>query len=320
MRLDFTQGLVRYQKELNGNLPKFLQINTDNDGYVDLIAYPDPTIIVFAHRSKNYIVEENQSIEKAWGPFPAHGETQFLYWDINFASGEVTRGWTKLTPVISTQAPNNPQNDQHWFDTARRIMFVWHGNKWIEKVRVFAGIYDQSAVLAPKMIGTQVGLKDIVVYAGNILLGTNGSPLRDVDGTFLTTETDLIVARGSSTNVKFEAVSKYCQASESIPKYHLVTFDGIRTVALASYLRTDRQVVGIVREHLYRGEVGHIVTSGPIKNDAWTWSPSDIGKPVFCGPSGQVTRTVPPAGVVQQIGIISDVDEIYVWLMPPVLL
>ena len=320
MRLDFTQGLVRYQKELNGNLPKFLQINNNNDGYVDLVAYPDPTIIVFAHRSKNYIIEENQSIEQAWGPFPAHGESQFLFWDINFASGELTRGWTKLTPVISTQAPPNPAQDQHWFDTANRVMNVWNGHKWTEKIRVFAGIYDQTAVLAAKMVGTQVGLKDIVVFAGHIILGTNGSPLRDVDGTFLTTETELIVARNSSTNVKFEAISAFAQASESIPKFHLVSYTGIKTLALASYLQADRQVNGIVREHLYQGEVGHVVTSGPIKNDAWAWNPADIGKPVFCGPTGQVTRSVPPAGVVQQVGIISDVDEIYMWLMPPVVL
>ena len=82
MRLDFTQGLVRYQKELNGNLPKFLQINNNNDGYVDLVAYPDPTIIVFAHRSKNYIIEENQSIEQAW-----HGAHSQLMANPNFCIG-----------------------------------------------------------------------------------------------------------------------------------------------------------------------------------------------------------------------------------------
>lgn len=320
MKLNFTQGIVRYQKELNGNMPKFLQVNSNNSGYIDLVVAPDPTIVVFAHRNKNYIIEEKYGIEEAWGPFPALGQTQYLYWDINFATGELTRGFTLLPCAISTHAPPTPQNDQHWFDTSRKTMFVYVQNKWVEKIRVFAGVYDQSAILAMKPVGTQVGLSDISVFAGNIILGSSNSPLRDVDGTFLTTESELVVARTSSENVRFDAISHYCQATESIPKFHLVSFVGVKQVVLASYLRADRQVSGLVREHLYPGEVGHVISSGPVKNDAWSWSPSDIGKPVFCGPSGQITRTVPPAGVVQQVGIISDTDEIHMWLMPPIIL
>lgn len=320
MRLDFTQGIVRCQKELNGNMPKFLQVNNNSDGFIDLVVAPDPTIIVFAHRTKNYLVEEKEGIEEAWGPFPALGQTQYLYWDLDFASGALSRGYTLLNPAISTVAPASPQPDQHWFDTVHHVMNVWNGSKWLEKIRVFAGTYDQSAVLAPKLTGTQVGLDHLSIYAGGVLLGTNSSPLRDVDGTFLTTETEMVVARTASTNVRFDAAVNYARALESIPKYHLVSYSGIKSVVLASYLQTSRQVCGIVREHLYPGETGHIILSGPVKNDAWSWTTEQIGQPVFCGPSGQVTLSPPPTGVLQQIGIISDVDEINVWLMPAILL
>ncbi len=320
MRLNFTQGIVRCQKDLTGNQSKFLQINSDNDGYIDLVVAPDPTIVVFSHRNKNYLIEETIGVEKAWGPFPATGQTQFLYWDINFASGAVTRGWTTVAPSISTVAPASPVNDQHWFNTSSKSMFVWKNNKWVEVIRVFAGIYDQAAVLAPKQVGTQVGLNNIDVSAGNLMLSSNGSPLRDSDGSFLTTESELVISHTSSENVRFDAVQQYCQASESIPKFYLVSYTGIKTVSLASYLRVDRQVNGLVREHLYAGETGNVITSGKVKNDAWSWDAADIGKPLFCGPSGQITRNVPPTGVCQQVGTIVDTDEIYLWILSPIIL
>ena len=320
MHIDFTQGIVKCQKELNGNISKFLQVNSNNSGFINLVVITDPTIVVFAHRNKNYLIEETQSIDEAWGPFPALGQTQYLYWDINFATGNLSRGYTLLNPVISTVAPNAPLSDQHWFDTTHRVMNVWNGNKWVEKIRVFAGTYDQSAVLASKLPGSQVGLDHLSIFAGGILLGSNGVPLRDVDGTFLTTETEMTASRTASTNVRFDAVLNYAQAIESIPKFYLVSIVNKKQVALASFLKTTQQVNGIVREHLYSGEVGQIVMSGPVKNDAWSWTQSDIGRPLFCGPSGQVTLTPPQTGVLQQIGTVTDTDEIMFWPMVPILL
>lgn len=319
MQLTFTQGIVRFQKDLAGNQPTFLQVNSNNS-YIDLVVSPDPTIIVFAHKDKNYIVEENLSVEKAWGPFSALGQTQYLFWDLNYSNAGLSRGYTLVPPHFATIAPTNPVNDQHWFDTVNKTMFVWLNNKWQEKIRVFAGVYDQSAVLGKRPIGSQVGLTNIVISAGNILLGSGGHPLRDTDGSFLTTETEMVAARTSSENIKFDAISHYAQSTESIPKFYLVSFIPPKGLVLASYLHPERQVNGIVREHLYPGEVGHVITSGKIKNDQWSWNPADVGKPLFCGPSGQVTLAVPPVGICQQVGTILDIDEIYLWIMSPVIL
>jgi hypothetical protein len=320
MQLTFTQGIVRFQKDLAGNQPKFIQVNPDNDGFIDLVVTPDPTIVVFAHKDKNYIIEETQSVEKAWGPMSAHGQTQYLYWDINYSNGSLTRKFTIVPPTVGPVAPTSPVNDQHWFDPTQKLMFVWLNGKWQEKIRVFAGVYDQNAVLGKRPIGSQAGLINLTINAGNIMLGTGGHPLRDTDGSFLTTETEMVVTRTSSENVKFDTVANYCAATESIPKFYLISFVGQKQVALASYLRADRQVNGIVREHLYPGEVGNIISSGKIKNELWTWDVADIGKPLFCGPSGQVTLNVPPTGVCQQIGTILDTDEISLWIMSPVIL
>jgi hypothetical protein len=95
MKVNFRQGIVRYG-------PPLLNVNPTT---VDLIASPStPTIVVFADRSQDYIWIEKNSVPNAWTIVP--GIDQWLYWDIDFGTGQRTFGTTTLRPLFGNKAPN----------------------------------------------------------------------------------------------------------------------------------------------------------------------------------------------------------------------
>jgi hypothetical protein len=319
VKLNFRQGLVRYQTDIANN-PVFLQKHSLSGDYIDLMVQPDPTIINFAHGDVDYLIEENKTVIKAWGPVSPIGQTQYLYWDINLLDGSLSRNFTLLPLLVTASTPNSPAIDQHWFDLNTKQMKVWNGTKWVVKLRVFAAIYDSSAILNPFSVGSQVGLNNTPCDPGYIVFGKDNKPLRHSDGTFFTTSEHAIVGRNSSSSVSFDAQIVYAMANEYIPKYSLVSFTGPDKISLASHLNVDKQVNGIVLEDLYLDEIGRVITHGRITNEHWSWTASNIGKPLFCGPSGEVTLTPPPMGISQQIGIVQDYDTIYLNLMSPIIL
>lgn len=328
MDLSFRQGIVRHQTALNG--PAWLQKTSSSGSTVDLNANQEPTIVAFAHGSANYLVEEVQSVSGAWGgshansnngPLPT-GETSYLYWDIDLATGALSRGWTRVPWIATTSEPLNPINDLHWFDLNRNVMRVYRKvgaapGFWQDRVRVFAGVLHSNSVLVPYNTGTQVGL-NVPCQAGNLLLGTNNVPLKQSDGTFVTSTSKLIIQQTSGQNVQFDAALVFAQASEEIPAFYLVSFKQDKTVGLASSNNEFLQVAGISLDALYEQEVGQIVSNGRVRNDQWNFASADIGKPLFCGPSGQLMLTPPPVGTLQQVAIVYDIDEIYINILAPI--
>ncbi len=89
-------------------------------------------------------------------------------------------------------------------------------------------------------------------------------------------------------------------------------------LALASNLNYINFVNGIVTADLPLGQTGRVVVNGVVRSDQWSWDPSVINAPLFCGPSGQVTLTPPPVGVSQQIGVVYDIDAILLNIGAPV--
>lgn len=331
MKIPFRQGIIRYQTNLSA--PDFLRKTSLSGTSIDLIVSPEPTIFTMAHYSANYIFEETRTIVGAWGgggvgsmngPLVASGQTQYLFWDIDLATGELSRGWTLLSPVISPEPPVNPQHDQHWFDTANSRMRVFRrpnlssNGVWQDKVRLFAGVYDQNANIVPMPIGSQVGITGGQWSAGNLILGTNNKPLKQSDGTFVTTESDLIIYQTSGQNVKFDMALVFAMASEEIPKFYCVSFQPDRRIGLASSNDSSRFVSGIVVEDLHENEVGQVITNGVVRNEQWHWNTADINKPLFIGAAGNLRLTPPTVGTVQQVGFVYDQDSIYFNLFPPV--
>jgi hypothetical protein len=223
-----------------------------------------------------------------------------------------------LPPIVSGSEPTNPQNDQHWFDLNEGVYKVFLSNKWQVRLRCFAAIYDRNATIVPYPIGSQVGLNNTRCFAGNILLGKNNKPLRDSDGTFVTSESNLVVTRTSAETIKFDSILTYAEAAENIPAFSLVSFSNTRKVTLASFLDTKKIIHGIVTSDLSPGEVGQIISNGLIRNEQWNFQASEIGKSLFCGASGEITTIPPISGILQQVGFVYDTDSVYINLFAPV--
>lgn len=319
MELNFRQGILKRQSDVS-NTPIFIQKSRLDGRFLDIVVSPDPTVFTVAHFTANYLIEETRTVEKAWGPLEPTGETQYLYWDISLLDASLTRGFTLLPPITSSAEPTNPLPDQHWFDTNENVTRVFLNNKWQVKLRVFAAIYDRNANIIGYPIGSQVNIINGTFAAGNIVLGKNNKPLRDSDGTFVTSESNLIIARTSAEAVKFDSVLAFAEAVENIPAFSLVTILPHRKVALASFLRTDRNIHGAVINDLNPGEVGQLVSNGLIRNEQWNFTEQQVGKPLFCGAAGEFTLTPPISGILQQVGFVYDQDAVFLNLFTPVVL
>lgn len=316
MKLTFRQGLARHQTDVSGN-PTFLQRSATNGQFVDLIVSPDPTVIVFAHRDGTYIVEELKTVSQAWGPISS--ATAYLYWDVNLLNGSLSRGLTLLPPLYTAAAPTNPQVDQHWFDTVENVFRVWNGNKWVEKVRCFAGFVTSGAILHPQRVGSQAGLNGNF-EGGNIVLDSFGMPLRQSNGCFVTTVTWLNVVNLGTVTARLDGPMLNGMAGEELPGFSLIQFQQGRRMVLARSTDYRTRVSGLVVEDLYEGEVGKAVASGVVRNPSWSFPATAINRAVFCGITGQVTTTPPATGVVQQVGYVYDVDSIFLNIQQPVIL
>ena len=319
MELNFRHGILKRQSDIS-NTPIFVQKTSMDGRYLDLVVSPDPTVFAIQHFNACYLIEETRTVEKAWGPMEPTGDTQYLYWDVSLRDASLTRGFTLLPPIVGGVEPTNPRDDQHWVDTSEHTVKVFLNHKWQVKLRCFAAIYDRNAQIIPYPLGSQTGNNSDRVSAGNIILGKNNMPLRDSDGTFVTSESNLIIARTSAEAVKFDSVLAFAEAVENIPKFSLVSILPNRKVKLASFLDTSRQIHGMMTHDLNPGEVGNLITNGLVRNEQWSFSPEQVGRPLFCGAAGEVTLVPPISGLLQQAGFVYDADAIYINLFTPVIL
>jgi hypothetical protein len=139
MKVPYSHGVLRGQIDPIYLTKQFLQKSGE---FVDIYVAPTDLEVAVAHKSKTYIIHEHEIVAKAWGPLP-NGQNCYLYWDINKATGALSRGFTTVSNFqVSTSQPQNPVFDQHWFDLENNTMKVWDGSNWDEAIRVFAGTYN----------------------------------------------------------------------------------------------------------------------------------------------------------------------------------
>lgn len=318
MRLSFRQGIARYQTDISST-PTFLQRAFGGTGFIDLVVAPDPTIVVFAHRDANYIVEEPRTIRNAWGPFTGT-QTVYLYWDISLQTGVLTRSSTLFPPMYSGTPPLTPAVDQHWFDTTETIMRVWNGTKWIEKIRCFAGYLSSGATIRPYTAGhSQAGITG-QYEGGNIVLDVFNKPLRQADGSFVTSATSMLIINNASRRVKLEAEVLSGMALEPVPKFSLVQMRPGTNLVLARSSDPMSRIAGIVNEDLHINEVGYLIADGLVRNPLWNFPSSAVNRPIFCGLNGEVTITPPTQGVCQVAGFVYDTDSVYMDVKIPIIL
>lgn len=322
MRLNFRQGIVKYQTDQNG-VAQYLDFSISR-GTVGIVVAETPVLVSFAHRDANYLVEETIRIIDAWGPLP--NETCWLFWDISLQNAQVTRGYTLIKPSDDVVAPIAAIQNQHWFDHSEQVMKVWNGTKWEEKIRVFAGVYHNGRVDSMP-IGSQVGIES-VNDAGYLLLDPFQMPLRYKPmgepsswySRFLTTESWITVANRGSMLSKIDSGNFPVIANEPIPKFSLVQMKPGRRVELARHTDYTTRVNGIIVEDMYKSDISDLFCHGFISNQDWNWPDEYINKPLYCGAHGELSLDYPQSGVYQQVGYIYDRNAVFIDLMPVLIL
>lgn len=310
MKLNFRQGVVK------GKLGEYLYYNSLNN-CIGLNITDFPVIATLAHRSVDYLIQESYAVSTAWGPLvwdPAWGQqpptvTYYLYWDINIATGVMTRGFTYLAPLYSTNAPSSPRINQHWFDLVDTSMKVWNGASWSPAIRVFAGSFTATAP-SFKPLGSQVGL-NVQCEAGFVLFGNDLKGIKKGDGTFMTASSDVLVNQGGYTSpVRLEALSTDNLAGEALAQFTCATMLAPGVVGAASSADVERRAIGLVLNDAIVGDSVQIITHGIVVNQDWNWS-FDDGKDLYCGPTGELTQTQPTTlNVAQKMGSILSATSI----------
>ena len=82
MKIQFRQGIIRYQRDSNGN-QTYLQ-KASGGASINLMANTDPTLVTIAQRNSNYLVEERVTVLDAWSGFSA-GVNYWLYIDVDLS-------------------------------------------------------------------------------------------------------------------------------------------------------------------------------------------------------------------------------------------
>lgn len=310
MRVPFRQGLISFQKV--GATPTFLQLS-QTPGFVAQVVDPTPIVATFAQGDSDYLMIFDTGVSQAWGPLV--GGNNYLFWDIDRFTGQVSRGITLLEPIVSSVQPTNPVNGQHWFDLNQKKMKVWKSSTgaWAEVIRLFAGVVNGSTI-TPRNEGSQVNL-NTPITAGYIQLDTLLKPLRKSNGEFLTDKDASYVRNTSNTSgvlVQPSSRISTVKAAETIPRMSLVYFSGPDSVRLASSnpaLMPARIPVGLVTETLNVGDQGNLLTGGEVSFDGWDWS-AHPGAALYCTSSGQITTDRPAGLMAYRIGFVKNANTI----------
>ena len=327
MQISFRQGII--QQELDGNnVPEFIRENSSNN--YDLIVFPTPTIITFAHGISDYAFVEPNTVQDAWVA-PVNGwqlnTYYWFYWDIDLITGVRTFGYTTVPPTVQVTAPAHPVANLHWFDLSTTTMKVFNGANWVEKVRLFAAqlaIKGGEHILTQNKIGSQVGINNVHLSAGFILFDDNQKPVKRYEnnrsaGKFITTETPLATQLSKASAITLEASWFEAKATIDIPAYYAICFTGANQIGLASYTNPSQPAVGVSTNPIPENEIRTFIRSGYVTNPVWNWTVLP-GTRLFVGNTGEITTTVPNKGSVQQIAEVVSSDTIFVNIEPIIIL
>ena len=328
MRIDFRQGILRYQTDGAGN-PIFLQKNTGGPFglSIDIYVSPEPTLFTVADGNfpqSDYLFVEDRTIVSAWiGPFST-GVDYWLYWDLELQTGVRTFGHTELEPITSPIEPQNPVEGQHWFDLTVNYMKVFGAGNWRRVLRLFSGKLEQGSILIPYILGSQVGL-NVTSNAGYLLFDDENKPVKKFNkfnlGRFITTDIPLASQSSRLANLRLETIIISAQATETIPQWSLVSYTNTpREIQLAKFSVPEHPAIGIAAETIVNQEVNTFITGGYIVEYNWNWNyPPDT--PIFVGANGELMPLTPPASIsIQQVGRIVGPATIYLDIQPVIFL
>ena len=299
MQLNFRQGIA--QARTIGITPDFLSWNSVLST-IDIGITAPWLIVSAAFKTHNYLIEERGSQSQSWGPFawnPLWGPipaiiTWQLYWDINTATGVITKAYTPWAPITSFTTPINPLIDQHWYSMTDNIMYVWDSQFWQVKCRVFAGSFGPSLnQIIHRPLKSQVGINGLF-NAGYILYSDDQKGIRTLDGSFLNSSENLHIGTSGnySSPIKLETASTQLIASEPIPPYHCITNTGLSTAGLANPFDINKLPIGIAEYGSAIGSAVNFISEGVLFNDGWNWD-FLLGKDLYCNETGQLFQGNP---------------------------
>lgn len=286
MYVSFRQGIIDYQPNfLNWVNPTSISITTTNK----------PVYVTFAHWSADYLHVEpvRQSPFTAWTGLPISTHPNFwIYWDIDIVTAQISYGWTVHEPVVANTNPftTTPQENQHWFDTSINVMKVWNGTRWLHKIRVFAARIENSSIIFPYSVGTQIGNNNSC-NAGRIIRNAFGKPIRKDGKVFLTTEDSFFVDGFNYPVRRFETDILYGKSAGSIPKFSVVKLQGFDQFAIANYEDTDDYILGMALSDAPLYSLCTITLQGVIENPDWNWSVPNAK--LWVDRNGELTTTDP---------------------------
>jgi hypothetical protein len=304
MQLTYTQGLVKGQTDPIAGSKLFLQ---QAGQYVNIYATTIPLTAAVQHANKTYLIVEQLPVNRAWGPLPSNDV--WLYWDINMATGVVTRGYTTRSPLYGTTVPPSAELDQHFYDLTNKVMKVYTGTGWVDKLRVFAASI-QSNTLSLYNFASQVGLSGSYT-GGYILYGMTGKAIKDDDGTFVNTSSSYMIKGGSFNyplSLEYEPV--YATAGSVLPALSLVKYIDVGIVGLASHM-AEEWATCIAVESAVVGSAVTLVHYGIVRSDQFGFTAEQVGKNIWLGNSGDFTFERPADLTAQLVGYVIDLDAIF---------
>ncbi len=319
MQVPFRQGILSGQTDGLGH-GNFLALTAG--GYVDHVVSPISTYLNFAFKGTDYLLSVTTTKVNAWGPFTNNSETVYLYWDISLRDAQLTYGSTLSNPVYMAAAPMSPAVDTHWFDTGNKVMKVWNGASWIEKIRVFAGQVVNANTVIHQEFGSQVEI-DTPVDSGYIMFDSQGLPIRTSAGYFFTSDTDAFMSvSGSTAIVRLDQNMLPLTADEAMPKYAVVAIAGSANshMVLADPMNADKRAIGITEHAVAAGELSGTIFRGVVSHTNWStitvegfpvFPPTALGKQLWLAPSGQFTLLRPENQVAQCLGTVVSANSIY---------
>jgi len=300
MKIDYRQGLISAPDG-------FLKISGANPKSVSIVVAETPIIATVANSTYNYLIAETVSVDEAWGPID-NMMTNYLYWDIDTRSGEVTRGTTLFPTIVSALQPEYARKNQMWWNTIENRMYAYDGEKWIKVLRVLAGKFQAGKTVTPEQLKSQVGL-DSPATAGFILF-SDGRPLKNEAGDFLTSKSTITVTSGA---VEVEDNNITAIAKQDLSQFTVVALEnGFAHPATGDFEELSLpEPLALTASAVLANEKVQLITEGiVIRYSEWSWPTSAIGKPVYCDPRGELSLQKFNKFKNIRVGVVVAVDSV----------
>jgi len=306
MFLSYSQGILTSPTSLTG-IPAYVSIDASGTT-ASLVITDVPVLAVLAHGQANYLLTHSVSHAAAWTLDSSN--SSYLWFTINPATGAKGFDVTALSPIISPSAPLALVG-QVWFDTVNRQTKIYRNGMWNVAIMVQVAKIVGSTITYQPTGTSSFGLNTECV-AGFLLMDGTNKPIRLLDGTFLTTGTQVIqmdTTVGSSGSVvrPFTSLAPVI-ASEPLPKFSIIAISGSDRVSLAKSGEVAEEVrppIGIVLSQVAQGEVTWYVRDGEVTADVWDWT-AHISKSLYADEFGALTPIRPSASIVTRIAVVKD--------------